>query len=188
MGVEIEAKMRVLDLESVRVTLRAVGGQYVGVTREINRFYDTPDHRLRAGDQGLRVRTNTNERTGEASHVVTFKGPRRPGKLKTREELEFETSDLVATAAMLERLGYTRELSFEKRRESWSLGGCKIELDELPQLGTFVEVEGSDEETVEQVRTQLTLNTLPSISEGYASMVATLLEQRGETDLRFEGQ
>ena len=41
---------------------------------------------------------------------------------------------------------------------SWKLGGCTVELDELPHLGTFVEIEGPSEAAILKVRDQLQLD------------------------------
>ncbi|QOV88128.1 class IV adenylate cyclase [Humisphaera borealis] len=185
MGVEIEAKMRIADLDAVRAKLKSVGATFVGRTNEVNRFYDAPDARLSSADRGLRLRTNANADTGEATHVVTMKGPRQKGAFKTREELEFTVDDVDAVANVFAHLGYPLNLSFEKRRESWTLDGCKIELDEMPVFGTFVEVEAVDEAAIEAIQKKLGLAGEPSISEGYATMVAKHLKTTGGRELRF---
>ena len=77
------------------------------------------------------------------------------------------------------------ELLFEKRRESWRLDDCKVELDELPQIGTFVEIEGASEDTVQAAREKLGLGDEASITEGYASMVSRKLGEAGARELRF---
>src|SRR3954465_1559073 len=100
MAVELEAKMRVTDLEPVRRKLRDVGATPLGRTAEINRFYDAADHRLRNVDRGLRLRTNKDIDSGRDTHVVTMKGPRQQGKFKTREELEFATDNVETTASV----------------------------------------------------------------------------------------
>ena len=132
-----------------------------------------------AADQGLRLRTNASaEEPTSVNHVVTFKGPRQAGIYKTREELEFAVSDVDAAASLFTRLGFPQSLSFEKRRESWRLGGCKVELDTLPaDLGTFVEVEGENEASVRAVLQQLHLAEAQPLSEGYASMIMTYLKK-----------
>ena len=185
MGVEIEAKMRAADLSVIRGRVAAAGAVRLGIVIETNRFFEAADRRLGAEDQGLRLRTNTHAETGSAEHVVTFKGPRQPGPFKTREELEFAVGDAAACAAVFARLGYPHELMFEKRRESWALGGCKVELDELPVIGTFVEIEGTDEASVQAVRQRLGLEHEESLQEGYASMVAKHLAATGGRELRF---
>jgi adenylate cyclase class 2 len=184
MPVEIEAKVRVADFTTLRRRLRELGAKSLGKNREINRFYDTPNHALRRKDSGVRIRTSVHSDKG-VSHVVTFKGPRQASKYKLREELEFTTDDPDATAAVFERLGYQFELSFEKRRESWQLGRCKIELDELPQLGKFLEVEGPSERVIGPVLAKLGLQDQPSLTRGYASMVSHHLAAAKKKELKF---
>jgi adenylate cyclase class 2 len=187
MPVEIEAKVPVTDFTSLRRRLRELGAKSMGKGREINRFYDTPNHALRRKDTGLRIRTNFHSHKG-VSHVVTFKGPRQESKYKLREELEFTTDDPDATAAIFERFGYEFDLSFEKRRESWQIGRCKIELDELPQIGKFLEVEGPSERVIGAVLTKLGLNHKPTLTRGYASMVARHLAAVKKKELKFGRQ
>src|SRR5439155_26546781 len=115
-------------------------------------------HSLRPGGNGLRLRRNRDESTGEDTYVITFKGPVAAGDLKVREEIELTVDSRRNTIDLLARLGYRVELSFEKRRETWTLDGCKVELDELPQIGRFCEVEGPDEATVNRVRETLDLS------------------------------
>src|ERR1700722_7111130 len=93
MGLEIEAKMQVTDLAVVRARLKSAGAKFVGKRQETNIFFDTPDANLRASDKGLRLRGNRGLKTGHTEYVVTFKGPRRPGKLKSRPEIEFTVDD-----------------------------------------------------------------------------------------------
>jgi adenylate cyclase class 2 len=109
------------------------------------------------------------------------------GPLKSREEIEVEVSDPDAAASLVERLGYLRTLSFEKRRESWELEGCKVELDELPHLGKFVEIEGPDEASVMRVRERLGLASRPIVKSGYISLLMSHLQERGQTtrEVRF---
>lgn len=185
MSVEIEAKMKFGDLDVIRERLKSARAKFVGRTNEVNRFYDAPDGRLSSADRGLRLRTNTNADTGDAEHVVTMKGPRQKSAFKTREELEFTVDAVDAVDGVFAHLGYPLNLSFEKRRESWTLDGCKIELDEMPVFGTFVEIEGKDEASVESVRKKLGLAGEPTISEGYATMVAKHLAKTGGRELRF---
>ena len=77
-------------------------------------------------------------------------------------------------AALLGKLGFLPTLGFEKRRESWSLDGCLVELDELPHFGTFVEIEGDSESLVLAVRTKLALDAHPLVAKGYIRMIDEL--------------
>ena len=187
MGRELEAKMQVTDHEAVRAQLRASGGAHLGACMELNTFFDNADGALVAQDKGLRVRHTCDFVTRDERHVVTYKGPQRAGELKNREEIEFVADDGEQAALLLERLGYSPTLSFEKRRETWRIDDCLVELDELPQLGCFVEIEGPDEEAVLAVRETLELDDRPLVKKSYIAMVDDLLKSSGAKKLEFEG-
>lgn len=180
MPLELELKVKVQDFDAVRKALAASGAKHVGAVLETNSFFDTPDKSLLAQDKGLRLRRTRDQRTGEEHFVITVKGPAQLGPFKSREEAETDVDDGARAASVLQALGFLPELSFEKRRESWTLDGCKIELDELPILGRFVEVEGPDEPTVQRVRERLGLSNLPSIKTGYISMLWRHLHEIGD--------
>ena len=179
MSLEIEAKMAVPDLDAVREALRASGARRVKWTAETNVFFDTEDRTLLAADEGLRLRTNRDAESGRATHVITHKGALQTGRLKSREETELTVDDPDAATKLFERLGLAVTLSFEKRRETWELGGCKVELDEVPHLGSFVEVEGPGEAEVLRVRETLGLSDRPIIKTSYIAMLTRYLDEQG---------
>lgn len=177
MAVEIEAKMRLEDRPALEARLQEAGGQRVAELVEVNTFFDTPGGDLRAGDQGLRVRL---ERTADGASqraIITHKGPRAQGRLKTRQETEVDVADARAAAELLAALGFVRVVSFEKRRQRWKLEGCNVEIDALPFLGEFVEIEGPSEKTIMAVRETLGLGDSPVISASYISMLLTYLSE-----------
>jgi adenylate cyclase class 2 len=180
MAVEIEAKMAVPSHDAVRARLTELGAERLGRVLETNTFFDTEQRSLLAADEGLRLRRNLNVDTNADEHVITFKGPRQPGALKSREEIELAVASSDDAVQLLERLGFVRMLSFEKRRESWRLDACKVELDEVPYLGSFVEVEGHDEQSVLAVREQLGLSGAPMLKSSYIAMLMSHLEERGQ--------
>ncbi len=191
MGTELEAKMRVPEHAPLRERLSADRATRVGAVMELNTFFDTADRKLLAADKGLRVRYTRDMETGAERHVITFKGPQhrqaRETELKNREEIEIVADDGEQASLLLERLGYAPTLSFEKRRETWHVDECLVELDELPQLGCFVEIEGPDEEAALSVRGALGLDDRPLVKTSYSAMVDELLKVTGAKKLKFEG-
>ncbi|HEX3357049.1 MAG TPA: class IV adenylate cyclase [Tepidisphaeraceae bacterium] len=185
MPVEIEAKIKVPDHASLREKLKSLGAEKIGEFFETNTFFDTDDHALRDGDRGLRIRSNRNIATNDEKFIVTLKGPRLRGELKSREEYEVGVDDAEKMAAVFGQLGYYAVLSFEKRRERWMLEGCHVELDELPHLGTFVEIEGDGEASVMKVRERLGLSDRPLINEGYIALLMAHLKERDETSRKI---
>ena len=187
MPVEIEIKLKVDHLAPVRDKLRAVGATHVGEVTETNVFFDTPDRALLGSDCGLRLRRNRDCHTHKEKLVVTYKGPRAEGPVKRREELEFAVDHPDALEQVLERLGYVPQLSFEKRRETWRLDKCTVELDSLPEIGSFIEIEAPSEAEVKRVREKLGLNDTPAVAPTYADIVSHHLSDRGrrENTLKF---
>jgi adenylate cyclase class 2 len=187
MGVEIEAKMKVDDFDEIRRRLQGSGATRVGSVLELNTFFDSADRHLVLKDKGLRLRRTRDDRTGQEQFIITVKGPQQKGELKSREEAEVRVDDGEDAKAVLAALGFEPTLSFEKRRESWTLDDCKVELDELPILGRFVEIEGPGESAVMRVREKLEMTDTPLIRTGYATMLAQHLKESGDSrrEIRF---
>jgi adenylate cyclase class 2 len=178
---EIEAKMKVESFDQIRDALKKGGAKRIGSVFETNTFFDSSQKNLVAKDTGLRLRRTRDDKSGEEKFIITVKGPQGAGELKNRPEAEVGVENGKDAKAVLEALGYSPTLSFEKRRESWKFGQCKIELDEMPVLGKFVEIEGPDEKSVMGVREKLGMNDAPLIRTGYATMLAKYLKEKGDS-------
>jgi adenylate cyclase, class 2 len=187
MPVEIEAKIKLAEHDSIRLTLQRLGATARGKRMEENIFFDRPDHSLRQSDQGLRVRVARDEQTGHESVIVTYKGPRQHGPLKSREEIELRADHPNHAILFLEHLGFERTLSFQKKRESWKLGDCLIELDEVPFLGTYLEVEGPTESAVQETLKTIGLENEPHVNPSYIALLSEYMEKQGRTErvIRF---
>ncbi len=188
MDIEIEAKMRLSDRAGMIKRLERAGARRVGRLKEVNIYFDTAAGDLKSADQGLRVR-RVQEQDGSEHATITHKGPRAFGRLKSRAEREVDVSDARRAADLLGALGYFPVLTFEKRRERWELDGCRVELDTLPLLGDFIEIEGPDDETVLAVRKKLGLEETPMLRASYiAIMMSHIREQKLDTRIiTFEG-
>ncbi len=182
MAFEIEAKLRVESHEPVRDRLRALGATPAGRVLESNRILDHGDGSLSRKGCGLRLRSTVDDQTGECRTTLTFKGPVVPGPLTSREELEVQISDVDTAARMLEQIGFVPILTYQKRRESWHLGECRIELDEPPHIGLFVEIEGPDEKAIQAVQIDLGLGEAKHVRASYVRMLAEYCDQHGMAD------
>lgn len=173
---EIELKLRIADAAEVRCRLAECGAAFRERVLEHNSIFDDAERRLLAAGCGLRVRmvepVAGDAAAGRRGGTLTFKGPRQPGSLKVREEIEVACSDSAALIEILGRLGLRVVVLYEKRRETWTLHGCEVALDELPRLGWFVEIEGPDEATISAARSALQLDPAPVVPESYVSLAA----------------
>ncbi len=140
MGVETEIKFPVTDLAALRSRLPAAGFRLVTPrTFESNVLYDTPDRRMRARTEILRLRSYAGRWT------VTHKrlpdnGPGEDAH-KHRIETETEVADGEAIAAIFVSLGLVPCFRYEKWREEWSDGEGHCVIDETP-IGNYAELEG----------------------------------------------
>jgi len=175
-NIEIEAKMRLTDRAAMERRLAEVGATPIARLIETNTFFDTPEGRLKSSDQGLRIRVETDEQGGRRV-IMTHKGPRAHGQLKSRTETEVQVDDARHAAAMLDALGFRRGLSFEKRRSRWRLDACNVELDTLPYLGQFIEIEGPSDHAILAVRQTLGLAEAALIRTSYIAMLVAYVRE-----------
>lgn len=169
---ELEAKMRVDAHEPVRERLEAAVAEYLGTVIEMNCIFDRADGSLLAEGKGLRVRECRVLEGRPVPATITYKGPRMKGELKQREEIETAVADGPEAIELLKALGFRERLSFEKKRETWCLGECLIELDTVPHLGAFIEIEGPAKSQIDHVRRLLALQEAALISDSYVRMLA----------------
>jgi len=190
---EIEIKLK-SPHEPVREKLRQLQAHHTGTVHETNIFFDR-DGELRKKDSGLRVRFTQNldpsnpkpavcNGAGQSA-LLTFKGPAATHGLRAREAFDLSLSPPDQIIPLLQALGYHQILRFEKHRESWQLDLCKIELDTMPIFGTFIEIEGPDEPTVQSVQQKLHLAHLPPELTSYSKMVSEYLAKTGQNELRL---
>ena len=180
MPLEIEIKLRVDSHEVVRTALCRAKAKRVGKVLETNAFFDYADRRLLKRNAGLRVRTVrpvTSRRGEPASALLTYKGPPRKTGLRSREAFDLTVVPAEQIVPLLKSLGLVQTLCYEKLRESWLCGGCQVELDEVPHLGRFVEIEGPSEARVRGVQKRLGLAALAAVRPSYIHMLDEYLKR-----------
>ena len=198
---EIEIKLRVPDHAATRKVLLARGAGFIERVLETNQFFDRPGGDLRAAGCGLRLRLLQREGQSACAALLTWKGPSRSSVMHNRPSLDLTAAPAELAESFVKALGFVPTVAFEKRRESWAiqpsgeLGGsqaaqlhaCRVELDELPELGCFVEIEGPDERAVLSVRRRLGLEGVANEPTTYLAMVSEYLRAHSvpDTALRF---
>ena len=179
MSIEIEKKYRLTKKQRQEVLgrLPAIGAKRKGEDFEVNTLYtgDTLD----VTRSVLRLR-----RIGDRG-VLTYKESLPPQlDMKHRREDETRVDDPDAMELILEALGFTPALVYEKRRETWRLGQSEIVIDELP-FGLFMEIEGS-EKSIREIENNLAINRLRTETLSYPRLVLKHGAQNGGvTESRF---
>lgn len=179
MHTEIEVKLAVESFDGLRGQLAAADAVRIGCVIETNWFFDRPDRSLATGDQGLRIREVHPVDGSSIPSTLTYKGPASSGPVKSRPELELTIADADGARELLLAIGFVEILAYQKRRESWQFCSCRIELDELPHLGRFVEIEGPDQQTIVEARRRLGLAEVAVADQSYLAMLLGYVERQG---------
>lgn len=156
---EIEQKFAHADFSAIESRLTGWGARRGEEHTEADHYFNAPDRDFAKTDEAFRLR-----RIGEAN-FLTYKGPKQPGPVKVRTELEIPLRDGPAAAEqfqqLLAHLGYRfvavvrkQRRHYHLEREGFTLQVC---LDEVEKLGRFAEVEIlAPEEQAEAARRVLT--------------------------------
>jgi adenylate cyclase class 2 len=164
-SIEIEKKYRLTrkQRDEVLQRLPKIGAKRKGQEFEENTLYAGDG--LDTGRSVLRLR-----RIGKRG-ILTFK-ERFPTRSDIKHQREDETSvgDPDALELILDALGFTPALVYEKRRETWMLGKAEIVIDELP-FGLFMEIEGPEQE-IRSVESKLAIKRLRTEPATYPQLTA----------------
>jgi adenylate cyclase class 2 len=123
-------------------------------------------------DEALRIRYR-GDRT-----EVTYKGARiGTAGFKTRPEVNLQVDSGERFEEMMLCLGFLRAAEVKKQREEYRFKGTSVALDDVEELGAFVEIEvttegdpASAEHLVEEVQKEIGV-TGPHITASYLEML-----------------
>jgi adenylate cyclase class 2 len=155
---EIEQKFAHADFPAIEQRLTEWRARQGEQHTEADHYFNAPDRDFAQTDEAFRLR-----RVG-ATNFLTYKGPKRPGAVKIRTELEIPLRDGDEAAEqmiqLLTHLGYRPVAIVRKHRRMYHLNregfALTVCLDEVERLGRFAEVEIlAPEDQVEKARTVL---------------------------------
>ncbi|MBW2991873.1 class IV adenylate cyclase [Candidatus Woesearchaeota archaeon] len=138
---EIEAKFKVEDLDSLRKKLLDLGLKSSGEEFYENIIFDYPDLRLKKDWIVFRLR-----KKGDKARI-TFKGKaENKGAASIREETEIKVSDFEKAKYIIRNLGFIESFVYEKKRENFKGKGFDVAIDKNPFIGIYCEIEADSEE------------------------------------------
>jgi adenylate cyclase, class 2 len=184
-AVETEIKFRVQDTANLAERLQAAGF-HLDTPRsfESNVLYDTPERRLRARTEILRIRSYAG-RTVLTHKRLPDDGPGED-RHKHRIETETEVADGKALAEVFRSLGLAPAFRYEKWRSEWSDGEGHCVIDETP-IGNFAELEGAAE-WIDRIGARLGIADHETMTLSYGRLFEVWREEHHSTaeDLTFE--
>ncbi len=170
MSMEIEIKFLEIDKEKIIEKLKALGARKVFEGEVIDLYFDFNDMRLNKNGKLIRLRKEGNRAK------LTFKERVSKEKFKIMKETEIEISDFEGMRDILETLGMSVILKFEKNRITYILKDVKFEIDTYPGVPTFLEIEAKDEKEIKKYAELLGF----SLDEGKNWTGKELLEYYGK--------
>jgi adenylate cyclase, class 2 len=107
-------------------------------------YYDDSTKKFKQKDNVLRLRRDNKD------IYLAYKTPREKGKLLIeRKEYEVKVEDFVKTKIIIRGLGFKPIEIVEKERITYGFNNnlnCKLLLDRLPFLGSYIEIEGVEKD------------------------------------------
>jgi adenylate cyclase class 2 len=141
---EVEQKFALGDRRAeIELSLQQLGAALVSNQSQADRYFNHPQRDFAQTDEALRIRS-----VG-AENWLTYKGPKIDSRTKTRREIEPELGAGEHTvdqlAEVLTILGFRSVATVKKQRRSYELKRgdwlITIALDEVEQLGSYLEIE-----------------------------------------------
>ena len=143
MAIETEIKFRVASVDGLALRLRQAGfRQQTPRTFESNVLYDTPDRKMRARTEILRIRSYAGRWTVTHKRLPDI-GPGEDAH-KHRVETETEVADGEVLEQIFLSLGLVAAFRYEKWRSEWTDDEGHCVIDETP-IGDYAELEGLPE-------------------------------------------
>lgn len=140
---EIEATFIDINKDNLRAKLKTAGAELAQPEILMRRtIFDVDEHSF------ARVRDEGNKITMSYKHLDEL-------SLSGMKEACVEVNDFKEAVNILQALGHKIKAEQEALREEWLLDGVKVDIDTWPWLPSYVEIEGSSEESVKNVATKL---------------------------------
>jgi len=182
--IEVETKLKIDCIEHIEERVKELIGDYQGEKTEIDLYFDHPDMQILSGGGALRVRDSNGK------YRLTYKGPKKDDETTSREEIEIGIESAREMIKILDELGFYEICEVKKLRKTYLLKDLIITLDNVADLGEFIEVEGkasNDQEFEEKkgeifkLLKKLGLSTEGISQRSYLEML--LREKKGLSDI-----
>jgi adenylate cyclase class 2 len=162
MAQEVETKVLNIDKTSLVDALTRLGATEVTEARLSVDWF-----RIRGIKEGedpwfLRVRKRSD---GPAE--VTWKGKSdKLGASRQHKEINFEVMEPGKASLLFEALGLERYAHQDKDRTSWVYKDWRFDLDQYPGMPVYLEIEGRDEEHIQEAINLFDLSKYETSAEG----------------------
>jgi adenylate cyclase class 2 len=160
MAFEVELKFPLQDCREVLLRLSNLGAVIGSPIEQSDRYFNHPARDFAISDEAFRIRS-----VGSAN-CVTYKGPILDRETKMRREIEIAIADGPDAAEQMAELWTALGFRFVQEvrktrtpgRVTWNNRPYELALDQVPPLGTFLEIELVVDESEREAAKQAILN------------------------------
>jgi adenylate cyclase, class 2 len=175
--VEVKARAKPDTLEKIK----ALGAVFLTIENHCDLYFSSPLRDFWETDEALRIRIK------ETGAWLTYKGPKLDAVTKSRKEVAVKIEDPKTMEQLLLSLGFMPYAEVKKKRNKYALNNIIFALDEVEDLGTYLEVEAFAEEdwTILREKVLGILNRLgmEAIRESYLELLEE--KSRKQNDAQF---
>lgn len=139
--IEVEIKIKIKDANVIGKNLQKLGFSTGDFVKESDLYFDKQDHQIKNSDSALRIRSSKNITLNQNTYFLTYKGPKLDQVSNTRKEVEIQIEDAEKCKEILNSLGYSLVYPVIKTRQYFHLDKITACLDQVENLGTFLEME-----------------------------------------------
>ncbi len=146
----IEYEVRVLEIDKLKLIskLESFGATFKGDFNQKRYVYNVIP---KQNGKWIRLRTNGIDTT------LTYKCVEK-NSIDGTKEIEVKVDDFHKTHELLESSGIKAKGYQENNRTQYVLDGVEIDIDSWPLIPTYVEIEGKDEKSVNDIISKLELD------------------------------
>lgn len=151
---EIKLRIKNLTLDEISEKLILDKIEFLGEEKETDIYFNSMNRDFRKTDEVLRIREIDNGKDKELE--LTYKGPKFGTSSKSREEIiiKIDQGYEDSLIRILEKLGFNVVYKVIKKRKYFRDRNFIICLDDVENLGYFIEIEinnGTEEELLDYV-------------------------------------
>jgi len=161
--IEVEIRAKVGDFDAIKQRFKEIGISFVKSERQMDKIFGAKkfldsEHKIVEGGIVARIREIDDKIKLEFKEISREKGG---------IELSCEAPNIEMAVKMLEKLDFEEAFTIKKDREVYSYQNFEICLDEVEQLGNFIEIEKmvNSKEEMDAAREEC-VNLLKQISPG----------------------
>ncbi len=148
MNIEYEVRVLEINKEELVKKLESFNAEFKGEFNQKRYVYNTIP---KQDNCWLRLRTNGHITT------LTYKSFKKD-TIDGTNELEVKIEDFEKTKEILDNTGLKPKGYQENNRVQYVLDGVEIDIDSWPMIPTYVEIEGKDEKSVNDIIEKLNLD------------------------------